>query len=134
MDRCANPQIMPRDAAAPTDGQLLLRLSPGPLGPRFRVRGLRGNQALADWLCAHTPLPRGARLLAGAETGVVRFDLSRCAGTDQSQFEPILAAALDAYGVRAARPSGALGYPISAPSLISTLSPARKVADMRRRS
>jgi len=98
---------MPRDAAAPIDGQPLLPLSPGPLGPRFRVRGLRGNPALAAWLGAHTPLPRGARLLAGAATGIVRLDLSRCAGADPRQFEPVLAAALDAYGVRVATPASA---------------------------
>ncbi|MDZ7653279.1 MAG: cation-transporting P-type ATPase [Burkholderiaceae bacterium] len=50
-------------------------MTSGPLGPRFRVRGLRGCPGLAEWLAASTTLPRGARLLASSETGIVRVDL-----------------------------------------------------------
>jgi Ca2+-transporting ATPase len=72
--------IMPRDAplsASPLPS--VVALTPGPLGPRFRVRGLRGNDALASWLESRVAAPAGARCVASAGSGIVRADARRAA-------------------------------------------------------
>jgi len=66
---------MPRDSQSGSDSPaLLMRLPPGPLGPRWRVRGLRGNPAFADWLQTHVGVPY-VRVLASAGSGIVRVDV-----------------------------------------------------------
>lgn len=82
---------------------MLLRLPPGPRGPRYRVRGLRGNDALADWLERHARLPAGARLLASADTGIARIDLRSSVAGPHADFEPALRAALERFDLHAPR-------------------------------
>jgi Ca2+-transporting ATPase len=88
---------MPRDTAVPPPANPhVLALTPGPLGPRFRVRGLRGCPGLAQWLGANVDLPRGARLQASTDTGIVRVDLSGAeatrADTDTALVDSLVAA------------------------------------------
>ncbi len=68
---------MPRDTpfgSAPP--AVVVRLPPGPLGPRWRVRGLRGNRALAAWL-QHQVADAEVRVFASAASGIVRIDARR---------------------------------------------------------
>jgi P-type Ca2+ transporter type 2C len=68
---------MPRDPSIPrpSPSHAVLALVPGRFGPRFRVRGLRGNPALAGWLERSVRAPAGVRLSASPASGIVRFDV-----------------------------------------------------------
>jgi Ca2+-transporting ATPase len=71
---------MPRDPIDSTEAApIVVGMSAGPLGPRFRVAGLRGNQPLARYLEQAGGFQRGLRVLASAASGVVRID-ARAAG------------------------------------------------------
>lgn len=49
-------------------------LTGGPYAARFRVRGLLGSPALAEWIESRCEAPAGIRLRASARTGVVRIE------------------------------------------------------------
>ena len=68
---------MPRDPSIPrpSPAHAVLALVPGRFGPRFRVRGLRGNPALAGWLERNVPVSAGVHLTASPDSGIVRFDV-----------------------------------------------------------
>jgi Ca2+-transporting ATPase len=69
---------MPRDTSNPAPSiPTVVSLTAGSRGPRFRVRHLRGNPALARWLETETQVARGARVQASAHSGVVRIYLAR---------------------------------------------------------
>lgn len=66
---------MPRDTPfRPAPLAVVVRLSPGPLGPRWRVRGLRDNPALAAWLEAQVG-GADVRVIASPASGIVRIDV-----------------------------------------------------------
>jgi Ca2+-transporting ATPase len=105
---------MPRDSPSAPPASRVVALAPGPLGPRFRVRGLRGNGSLAEWLDTTTALPAGVIARASAATGIVRLDARAVGGHDVDARQLVLALnrGLDAFGapppratVRSARAS-----------------------------
>ncbi len=68
---------MPRDPSlSGVPPALVVKLPPGALGPRWRVRGLRDNEALAAWLEAHVG-GADVRVIASAASGIVRIDARR---------------------------------------------------------
>ncbi|HQR75802.1 MAG TPA: hypothetical protein PLR35_05195, partial [Burkholderiaceae bacterium] len=64
------------------------------------MRGLRGNPALADWLQNAGEVPPGARLLASADSGIVRVDDRRARNSDPPPWAEALERALGDYGLR----------------------------------
>lgn len=99
---------MPRDASSSDPGAAaaprVLPLTDGPLGPRWRVRGLRNAPALANWLMQSVPVPAGARLRASDSTGIVRVDARRVPALNRDDIAARLAAAVAAHGGLAAAP------------------------------
>ncbi len=88
--------VMPRDATAPAEPRpQVTALTPGPLGPRFRVRGLLGNDALAAWL--EQAASDDARVTASPTTGIVRVCARAAAPTDD--WRAVLERRVEAFGL-----------------------------------
>jgi P-type Ca2+ transporter type 2C len=115
---------------AVTQHSSVVAMAPGPLGPRFRVRGLRRNPALAAWLSDRMAIPEGARVMVSERSGTVRFDLRRVRDVNPAALSRAVADALDAFGLYAPplkpqamrassvvppRRAGAAATPVSAP-------------------
>jgi Ca2+-transporting ATPase len=108
-------------------------MAPGPLGPRFRVSGLRGNAPLAAHLEHIATLPAGMRLRASAATGIVRIDTQRDTGgvrawDDRLLASRVRAAAADFGLPKRVRPVARLRKASPAP-LQPDEPPARPVSD-----
>jgi Ca2+-transporting ATPase len=95
---------MPRDTPfRSVRPAVVVGLPPGPLGPRWRVRGLRDNPALAAWLQARVE-DADVRVIASAASGIVRIDARRTRSARDWGAE--LAQAVAAFGaVALPRPS-----------------------------
>lgn len=94
---------MPRDPehftiAPAATAATVCRLADGPLGPRLRVRGLRGSPGLARWLTQSLRLPAGARVSASADSGILRIDARRARQIDVDRLCEAIAIECAAYG------------------------------------
>jgi Ca2+-transporting ATPase len=91
------------DAALfPAPHPSVFEIAPGPLGPRFRVRGLRNNPALAAWLSERLNASSAMLAIASADSGTVRFDLRRARDADVAHLARTIERALDSFGLRPA--------------------------------